>query len=128
MAEKNQRSNTKMATTLMAYAQLEIDNSSTCIPRLIKYVLFYLFIYLYLIRLCKFNIVRIVLNRSIDGGDSNAIVVAVKIQVKLRGATGTYIFWDLFFPRNYSFIRDLLTVSRFQRIFTLALVLTFNIV
>jgi hypothetical protein len=35
MAEKNnQRSNTtKMATTLMAYAQLEIDNSPTCIPR-----------------------------------------------------------------------------------------------
>ncbi len=31
MAEKNnQRSNT---TTLKAYAQLEIDNSSTCIPR-----------------------------------------------------------------------------------------------
>ncbi len=34
MAEKtNSRLNTKMATTLMAYAQLEIDNSSTCIPR-----------------------------------------------------------------------------------------------
>ena len=35
MAEKNLRcpSNVKMATTLKAYAQLEIDNSSTCIPR-----------------------------------------------------------------------------------------------
>lgn len=35
MAEKNIRamSSTKTATTLMAYAQLEIDNSSTCIPR-----------------------------------------------------------------------------------------------
>ncbi len=32
MAEKNLRSS-KMATTLVAYAQLEIDNSSTCIPR-----------------------------------------------------------------------------------------------
>ncbi len=36
MAEKNARavSSSKTATTLMAYAQLEIDNSSTCIPRL----------------------------------------------------------------------------------------------
>ncbi|CAF1015127.1 unnamed protein product [Rotaria sordida] len=75
MAEKTLRSNTnvqtlsssKMATTLMAYAQLEIDNSTTCIPRL-----------------CKFSIVRIVLNRSIDNGDSNAIVVAVKIQSNKR--------------------------------------------
>ncbi|CAF3351472.1 unnamed protein product [Rotaria sp. Silwood1] len=75
MAEKTLRSNTnvqtssstKMATTLMAYAQLEIDNSTTCIPRL-----------------CKFSIVRIVLNRSIDSGDSNAIVVAVKIQSNRR--------------------------------------------
>ncbi len=35
MAEKNLRtlSSAKTATTLMAYAQLEIDNSSTCIPR-----------------------------------------------------------------------------------------------
>ncbi|CAF2381474.1 unnamed protein product [Rotaria sp. Silwood2] len=69
MAEKNLRTLTsgKMATTLMAYAQLEIDNSSTCIPRL-----------------CKFSIVRVVLNRTIDGGDSNAIVVAVKIQSNKR--------------------------------------------
>jgi hypothetical protein len=36
-----------------------------------------------LIRLCQFSIVRIVLNRLIDGGDSNAIVVAVKIQVNI---------------------------------------------
>ncbi len=37
MAEKNLRalSSAKTATTLMAYAQLEIDNSSTCIPRYI---------------------------------------------------------------------------------------------
>ncbi|CAF2375695.1 unnamed protein product [Rotaria sp. Silwood2] len=75
MAEKSSRSNTnvqtssssKMATTLMAYAQLEIDNSVTCIPRL-----------------CKFNIVRIVLHRSIDSGDLNAIVLAVKIQSNRR--------------------------------------------
>ncbi|CAF0721890.1 unnamed protein product [Rotaria sordida] len=69
MAEKSLRTLTsgKTATTLMAYAQLEIDNSSTCIPRL-----------------CKFNIVRVVLNRVIDGGDLNAIVVAVKIQSNKR--------------------------------------------
>jgi hypothetical protein len=69
MAEKNLRtlSSIKTATTLMAYAQLEIDNSSTCIPRL-----------------CKFSIIRVVLNRSIDGGDSNAIVIAVKIQSNKR--------------------------------------------
>ncbi|CAF0761314.1 unnamed protein product [Rotaria sp. Silwood1] len=69
MAEKNLRTLTsgKMATTLMAYAQLEIDNSSTCIPRL-----------------CRFSIVRVVLNRAIDGADSNAIVVAVKIQSNKR--------------------------------------------
>lgn len=69
MAEKNSRamSSTKTATTLMAYAQLEIDNSPTCIPRL-----------------CKFSIIRVVLNRSIDGGDSNAILIAVKIQSNKR--------------------------------------------
>ncbi|CAF0812884.1 unnamed protein product [Adineta steineri] len=69
MAEKSLRTlpSGKMATTLMAYAQLEIDNSSTCIPRL-----------------CKFSIVRVVLNRAIDGGDSNAIVIAVKIQSNKR--------------------------------------------
>jgi len=69
MAEKNSRTLalTKTATTLMAYAQLEIDNSSTCVPRL-----------------CKFSIVRVLLNRSIDGGDSNAIVIAVKIQNNKR--------------------------------------------
>lgn len=33
-------------------------------------------------RICKFSIIRVVLNRSIDGGDSNAILIAVKIQVK----------------------------------------------
>ena len=33
MAEKIARANPKTATTLMAYAQLEVDNSSTCIPR-----------------------------------------------------------------------------------------------
>ncbi|CAF3542862.1 unnamed protein product [Rotaria socialis] len=69
MAEKSSRavSSGRTATTLMAYAQLEIDNSSTCIPRL-----------------CKFSIIRVVLNRAIDGGDSNAIVVAVKIQNNKR--------------------------------------------
>ncbi|CAF3503250.1 unnamed protein product [Rotaria socialis] len=75
MAEKNLRSNTnvqtlpstKTATTLMAYAQLEIDNSSTCIPRV-----------------CKFSIVRLVINRLIDNGDLNTIVVAVKIQSNKR--------------------------------------------
>ncbi|CAF2046493.1 unnamed protein product [Rotaria magnacalcarata] len=69
MAEKNSRtvSSGRTATTLMAYAQLEIDNSSTCIPRL-----------------CKFSIIRVVLNRAIDGGDSNGIVVAVKIQNNKR--------------------------------------------
>ncbi|CAF1538563.1 unnamed protein product [Adineta ricciae] len=56
-----------MVTTLMAYAQLEVDNSSTCIPRL-----------------CKFTIVRLVLNRLVDGSDLNAIVVAVKIQSNKR--------------------------------------------
>ncbi|UJR10473.1 hypothetical protein I4U23_014677 [Adineta vaga] len=56
-----------MVTTLMAYAQLEIDNSSTCIPRL-----------------CKFSIVRLVLNRLNEGGDSNSIVVAVKIQIYIQ--------------------------------------------
>jgi hypothetical protein len=46
--------------------------------------MFYLIdLFKYLIRLCKFSIVRIVLNRSVDGGDSNAIVIAVKIQVIL---------------------------------------------
>jgi len=35
-------------------------------------------------RLCKFSIVRVVLNRTIDGGDSNAIVIAVKIQVNIN--------------------------------------------
>jgi len=34
-------------------------------------------------RLCKFSIIRVVLNRSIDGGDSNAILIAVKIQVNI---------------------------------------------
>ncbi|CAF0993592.1 unnamed protein product [Adineta ricciae] len=71
MAERTSRTlpsgSSKTATTLMAYAQLEIDNSSTCIPRL-----------------CKFSIVRVVLNRPIDGGDSNAIVIAVKIQSNKR--------------------------------------------
>ncbi|CAF5052464.1 unnamed protein product, partial [Rotaria magnacalcarata] len=75
MAEKNLRSNTniqtlpstKTATTLMAYAQLEIDNSSTCIPRV-----------------CKFSIVRLVISRLIDNGDLNTIVVAVKIQSNKR--------------------------------------------
>lgn len=44
MAEKNLRtlSSAKTATTLMAYAQLEIDNSSTCIPRFIE-ILFFVF-------------------------------------------------------------------------------------
>ncbi len=88
MAEKNSRTlpSGKMATTLMAYAQLEIDNSSTCIPRYILWEisLFCIINGILFSRLCKFNIVRVVLNRSIDGGDSNAIVIAVKIQVNIR--------------------------------------------
>jgi len=85
MAEKNSRTlpSGKMATTLMAYAQLEIDNSSTCIPRYILWEISF-FCGILFSRLCKFNIVRVVLNRSIDGGDSNAIVIAVKIQVNIR--------------------------------------------
>jgi hypothetical protein len=85
MAEKSVRtlSSAKTVTTLMAYAQLEIDNSSTCIPRykenfVIKYNIFFC-----IFRLCKFSIARVVLNRTIDGGDSNAIVIAVKFQVNI---------------------------------------------
>ncbi len=88
MAEKNSRTlpSGKMATTLMAYAQLEIDNSSTCIPRYILWEICFFCIIngILFSRLCKFNIVRVVLNRLIDGGDSNAIVIAVKIQVNIR--------------------------------------------
>jgi hypothetical protein len=87
MAEKNLRtiSSAKMATTLMAYAQLEIDNSSTCIPRFI-YKEICLVKKCFLFRLCQFSIIRVVLNRTIDGGDSNAIVIAVKIQVNIHSS------------------------------------------
>ncbi|CAF0850023.1 unnamed protein product [Didymodactylos carnosus] len=71
MGEKSQKSggtgHPKTATTLMAYAQLEMDNISTCVPRL-----------------CKFSIIRLVLNGPLDGGDSNSVVVAVKIQSNKR--------------------------------------------
>lgn len=86
MAEKTLRtvSSTKTATTLMAYAQLEVDNSSTCIPRSSRSIENFLANFsssFRSFRLCQFSIVRVVLNRTIDGGDSNAIVIAVKIQV-----------------------------------------------
>jgi hypothetical protein len=40
--------------------------------------------FVFLFRLCQFSIIRVVLNRAIDGGDSNAIVIAVKIQVNMN--------------------------------------------
>ena len=46
-----------------------------------KDCLFFSVSYFHLIRLCKFSIARIVLTRSIETGDSSAIVIAVKIQV-----------------------------------------------
>ena len=50
MTEKNPRifMSGKTATTLMAYAQLEIDNNPTCIPR---YICFFVFSSSFLLRL-----------------------------------------------------------------------------
>jgi hypothetical protein len=48
-----------------------------------------------MLRLCKFSIIRVVLNRSIDGGDSNAIVIAVKIQVNIRTKISDYYVFCL---------------------------------
>jgi len=45
-----------------------------------------------MLRLCKFSIIRVVLHRAIDGGDSNAIVIAVKIQVNIRSAISDHCF------------------------------------